>query len=338
MGHAARQLATSDTVLIYPRRFQQPRGRREEAEMVAQAEEDTDIAHDGLVAAPADALDDAPSDVSATPAGRGRGGVWLVLGGLFLVAAVLGVGWMLYGALRGDAAPRASSAARPSLMTTASRDGPPPARAEETSADPALLPTDALPAPPEAESVARAIEGTPSTTPAVPEPRSVEQATDATEELRQGMATRFDQVDAGLQNVRGLIELVVAELRTNPLSGEMQEKLDAADKMVTLLKTQGASKDGEIVRLRRELAERERLIADMKEENRRLAEKPALPGWEIVGLTARNAAFKDPAGHTRVIAVGEVIVDGVKLLEIDTAANRVGTTSGYMVYRSLARQ
>lgn len=330
MGHAARRLEASDTVVVYPRRFQRPRDRREEVEMEAEREERADIERD--------ASGDEPA-VSAAPSGRGRGGVWLVVGGLFLAAAVIGTGWMAYAALHGDEAPRGAAGARPSLMESAAQPAvPPPAPiAGDTPADPRFVPADAPPlGVVDAPSAAPAMDAPLHAEAATPAPNPVDSAT-AAGELRGAMTQRFDQVDAGLQNVRGLVELVVAELRTNPLSGEMQEKLDAADKMVTLLKTQAASKDGEIVRLRRELAERERLIADMKEENRRLAEKPALPGWEIVGLTARNAAFKDPAGHTRVVAVGEVIVDGVKLLEIDTAANRVGTTSGYMVYRSVAR-
>lgn len=144
---------------------------------------------------------------------------------------------------------------------------------------------------------------------------------------------RLDQLSHALRSIEGQFEVVLTEMRNHPASTETQKNsAAAADGQTAHLRQQAKNRDGEVATLRQELAAREKVIANMTEQTRRLAKRPALPGWSVVGLTARSAAFRDLNGRTRVVATGEVIVDDVKLLGIDTASNRVNTTAGEMIY------
>jgi hypothetical protein len=150
-------------------------------------------------------------------------------------------------------------------------------------------------------------------------------------ELR-ALQQRFDHVDASLQALQGAMQLVFTEIRSPRVSGQAQEALDSADKMLSLLKKQIATRDQEIARLRGELAAREHLVRDMKSQAQRSSARSALAGWEIVGLTVRNAALKDPSGQTHVVSIGETIVDGVQLKQIDPAGTRITTSAGDIAY------
>ena len=143
---------------------------------------------------------------------------------------------------------------------------------------------------------------------------------------------RFDRLDSSLQALQSAMQLVLTEVRSSRGSGQAQEALESADRMVSLLKRQLASRDQENVRLRGELAARERLVNEMKLQVQRSSARSALAGWEIVGLTARNAALKDPGGQTHVLSIGETIVNGVQLQQIDPAGTRITTSAGALVY------
>jgi hypothetical protein len=143
---------------------------------------------------------------------------------------------------------------------------------------------------------------------------------------------RFDRLDTSLQALQGDLQLVLTEMRSSRVSGQAQEALDSADKMLSVLKKQIATRDQEIVRLRGELAAREHLVKDMKLQAQHASARSALAGWEIVGLTVRNAALKDPSGQTHVVSIGETIVDGVQLKQIDPAGTRITTTAGDIAY------
>ncbi len=150
--------------------------------------------------------------------------------------------------------------------------------------------------------------------------------------LSTALEQRFDRIETALQALQSIAQLLVAELRTARPAAQLQDPLEAADKMLALLKQQLAGKDHEIARLRHELSVRERLVGEARIPERHPAEHEALAGWEIVGRTDRNAALQDPSGRTHVIAVGEPIAPGVQLLKIDPAANRVITSGGELSY------
>jgi hypothetical protein len=145
---------------------------------------------------------------------------------------------------------------------------------------------------------------------------------------------RFDRLDTSLQAVQGDMQLVLTEMRSARVSGQAQEALDSADKMLSVLKKQIATRDQEIIRLRGDLAAREHLVKDMKLQAQHSKARSPLAGWEIVGLTVRNAALKDPSGQTHVVSIGETIVDGVQLKQIDPAGTRITTTAGDIAYHA----
>lgn len=151
------------------------------------------------------------------------------------------------------------------------------------------------------------------------------------EELRI-LQQRFDRMDISMQALQGAMQAVLTEVRSSGASAQMKQTLESADKMVSLLKKQLTNRDQEIVRLRGALANREHLVNDMKSEAQRASARSTLAGWEIVGLTARNAALKDPSGQTHVVSVGETIVDGVQLKQIDPTRTRITTSAGDIVY------
>ena len=144
---------------------------------------------------------------------------------------------------------------------------------------------------------------------------------------------RFDRLDTSLQTLQGVVQLILTEMRSSRASGQAQEALDAADRMLGVLKKQLSGRDQEIARLRRELSAREHLTGDTRVQAQQASARSALTGWEIVGLTARNAALKDPSGQTHVVSIGESITDGVQLRQIDPAGTRIMTNAGDITYR-----
>jgi hypothetical protein len=146
---------------------------------------------------------------------------------------------------------------------------------------------------------------------------------------------RFDRMDASMQELQSVMQLVLTETRSAQVSGRA-EALDAADKMLGVLKKQLAGRDQEIARLRHELSTRERLANDTRGQSQQVNPRSVLTGWEIVGLTARNAALKDPSGQTHVVSIGESITDGVQLKQIDPAGIRIITSAGDIGYHGAA--
>lgn len=135
-----------------------------------------------------------------------------------------------------------------------------------------------------------------------------------------------------LQAIQERLDVVLADMRNRPTA--MQPASSAAtDATTAQLRQQLQRRDSELAALRRERAAREQTITSLTEQLQRVEGRPALPGWTVVGLTAQSAALRDPSGRTRVVAAGEVIVDDIKVISIDTASNRVHTTVGDMIHR-----
>lgn len=145
------------------------------------------------------------------------------------------------------------------------------------------------------------------------------------------IAHELAQLANTLQSIQGQLDVVVAEVIDRPRAASPPTST-VTEPTMAQLRQQLQRRDGEFATLRRELAAREQTIATMTEQLKRAESRPALPGWTVVGLTAKSAALRDPSGRTHVVATGEAIVDEIKLVSIDTATNRVSTTAGDMTY------
>jgi hypothetical protein len=141
------------------------------------------------------------------------------------------------------------------------------------------------------------------------------------------------EVTNTLQSIQEQLHVVLVEVRDRPMAAQPPSS-PVIDPTTAQLRQQLQRRDGELAGLRRELAAREQTITTMTEQLNRVESRPALPGWTVVGLTAKSAALRDPSGRTHVVATGEAIVDEIKMISIDTVTNRVSTTVGDMIYRA----
>jgi hypothetical protein len=250
----------------------------------------------------------------------------LVLVGAALAAAILVmVTWMM---LSTDHSPPSST-----LVSADARES----RAADSSAQPELAPSASI------VGTAPDIAVTPLAPPlaadtAGPQPAAVAESSAASGERgRADDANRIvhdlAQMANTLQSIQEQLAVVLAEVRDHPAAAQPPSS-PVIDPTMAQLRQQLQRRDGEIAALRRELAAREQTITTVTEQLKRVESRPALPGWTVVGLTAKSAALRDPSGRTHVVATGEVIVDDIKLMSIDTAINRVSTTVGDMIYRA----
>lgn len=146
------------------------------------------------------------------------------------------------------------------------------------------------------------------------------------------IAQRLDRIESSLQTLRAALDTIRVELSARP-SPELRRSPANTEKRADSLPRQLSTRDPAAVRLRREVPANGHSPSDVKALSQHSASRPSLPGWEIVGLSARNVALRDPGGRTHVVAIGETIVDEIELTQIDTVANRITTTAGDITYR-----
>lgn len=146
------------------------------------------------------------------------------------------------------------------------------------------------------------------------------------------IAQRLDRIDESLQTLRAALDKVQMELSARR-AAEPRKSAVNTEKHLDSHYLASGTRDLETVRLPRGSIAKGHPSIDLKVQSQRAATGSGLPGWEIVGLTVRNVALRDPGGRTHVVAIGETIVDEVELTQIDTVANRITTTAGDITYR-----
>ncbi len=146
------------------------------------------------------------------------------------------------------------------------------------------------------------------------------------------IAQRLDRIEGSLQTLRAALDNVRVELSARP-SSEPRRSSANTEKRLDSLHRPLTTRDPEGVRLHREAPANGHSSIDLKAPSQHSTARPGLPGWEIVGLSSRNVALRDPGGRTHVVAIGETIVDEIELTQIDTVANRITTTAGDITYR-----
>jgi hypothetical protein len=261
------------------------------------------------------------------------------LAGLLLVSVLVAVAWVSFAPRRGAQQDRALlDLPQPASATVERPLGNRSARSPGPEMDPRLgsgapvssaqrfdqprVPDSAVPLPPEVGSAE------------VPARATRVNAAPAEISTLDGVAIaqRLDRIESSLQTLRAALDTVRVELSARP-SPELRRSPANTEKRVDSLHRQLSTRDPEAVRLRREVPANGHSPSDVKALSQRSASRPGLPGWEIVGLSARNVALRDPGGRTHVVAIGETIVDEIELTQIDTVANRITTTAGDITYR-----
>ena len=147
------------------------------------------------------------------------------------------------------------------------------------------------------------------------------------------LGQRLDRIENSLQALQGILDDMRMELSARSPQ-ESHTSPAVVEHRAGSLHRQLTSRDPEIARLHREQPVNGHPPSDLKALSQHSAARTALPGWEIVGLSARNVALRDPGGRTHVVAIGETVVDDVELTQIDTVANRITTTAGDITYRA----
>lgn len=148
---------------------------------------------------------------------------------------------------------------------------------------------------------------------------------------------RLDRIENSLQALRGILDNMRTELSARPTQ-ESHKSPAFVEQRPGSLHRKLASQDPEIGRMHREQPANGQPSGDLKARLQHSAARSGLPGWEIVGLSARNVALRDPGGRTHVVAIGETVVDDVELTQIDTVANRITTTAGDITYRGVGSE
>jgi hypothetical protein len=147
---------------------------------------------------------------------------------------------------------------------------------------------------------------------------------------RRALEERLDRIEISLQGMQRMLESLRTELtavrayQPPPQPTGPTEKRSVSPRQRLTIRHQENA--------RRELAVNGPSPGDGKPIPQRSTERVPLPGWEIVGLSARNVALRDPGGRTHVVAIGEVIADDVELTRVDPVANRIITSAGELTY------
>lgn len=262
------------------------------------------------------------------------------LAGAILVSALVAIAWVSFAPRRGaqqdrgllDLPQPVSASVERSVRDRSSR---PPGNEMDSRLGPAAPESGAQrfeqsrvadstePAPQSAGSAAG-----PATASRLDEPRAVSSAPDAV-----ALEQRLDRIENSLQGLRGILDNMRMELSARPAQ-EFHTSPAVGEQRADSLHRQLTTRDPENVRLHRQQAVNRHPPSDLKPVSQHAAARTGLPGWEIVGLSARNVALRDPGGRTHVVAIGETVVDDVELTQIDTVANRVTTTAGDITYHA----